>query len=451
MTERAPVRAGILVTGTEVLTGIISDRNGPWLSERLREVGVDAAMIHIVGDRPEDLVASLEYMKREGMAVVITSGGLGPTADDLTAEIVGRFCGREMVLDDELEAKIAEILRPLLRRWPGLDQDALRESNRKQAVIPKGATILDPVGTAPGLVVPPAQSGGGPTVVVLPGPPRELQPMWRTAIQTEAFREAIAGATTYVNGVLRLFGIPESEIASTLRAAEADGLELEPLEITTCLRRGEIEVSTRYEPPGEDAYGKLVQFIRDRHSDTLFSEDGSTVDDQVIALLSGRTVAVAESCTGGMMSARLTDRGGSSAYFLGGVVAYSNEAKIEHVGVDAELIARFGAVSTEVAEALADGAAERFGAEIGIGITGIAGPDGGTKEKPVGTVCFSVSSRDGRRITRAARLPGDRADVRDRSTTVAMHLLRRLLKGGGEVLLPGAGVDADADEVAEPS
>jgi nicotinamide-nucleotide amidase len=451
MSERAPVRAGILVTGTEVLTGIISDRNGPWLSERLREVGVDAAMIHVVGDRPEDLLASLEYMRREGMAVVITSGGLGPTADDLTAEIVGRFCGREMVLDDELEAKIAEILRPLLRRWPGLDQDALRESNRKQAVIPKGATILDPVGTAPGLVVPPMQPGDGPTVVVLPGPPRELQPMWRTAIQTDAFRDAIAGATTYVNGVLRLFGIPESEIASTLRAAEAAGLELEPLEITTCLRRGEIEVSTRYEPPAEDAYEKLVQFIQERHSDTLFSEDGSTVDEQVIGLLAGRTVAVAESCTGGLMSARLTDRGGSSAYFLGGVVAYSNEAKIEHAGVDAELIARYGAVSTEVAEALADGAAERFGAEIGIGITGIAGPDGGTKEKPVGTVCFSVSSHDGRRITRATRLPGDRADVRDRSTTVAMHLLRRLLGGEAEVLLPGASVDTEAGEVAEQS
>jgi nicotinamide-nucleotide amidase len=451
MSERAPVRAGILVTGTEVLTGIISDRNGPWLSERLREVGVDAAMIHVVGDRPEDLLASLEYMRREGMAVVITSGGLGPTADDLTAEIVGRFCGREMVLDDELEAKIAEILRPLLRRWPGLDQDALRESNRKQAVIPKGATILDPVGTAPGLVVPPVAPGGGPTVAVLPGPPRELQPMWRTAIQTDAFREAIAGATAYVNGVLRLFGIPESEIASTLRAAETAGLELEPLEITTCLRRGEIEVSTRYEPPAEEAYEKLVQFIQERHSDTLFSQDGSTVDEQVITLLAGRTVAVAESCTGGLMSARLTDRGGSSAYFLGGVVAYSNEAKIKHAGVDAELIARYGAVSTEVAEALADGAAERFGAEIGIGITGIAGPDGGTNEKPVGTVCFSVSSRDGRRITRATRLPGDRADVRDRSTTVAMHLLRRLLGGEGEVMLPGASVDTEADEVAEQS
>ncbi len=444
MTERAPVRAGILVTGTEVLTGIITDRNGPWLSERLREVGVDAAMIQIVGDRTDDLLASLEYMRREGMAVVITSGGLGPTADDLTAEIVGRFCGREMVLDDELEAKIAEILRPLMRRWPGLDQDALRESNRKQAVIPKGSTILDPIGTAPGLVVPPAQAGGGPTVVVLPGPPRELQPMWGTAIETAAFREAIAGSTTYVNGVLRLFGIPESEIASTLRAAEAADLELEPLEITTCLRRGEIEVSTRYEPPDEHAYQELVRFIRERHSDTLFSEDGSTVDDQVIALLSERSVAVAESCTGGLMSARLTDRGGSSAYFRGGVVAYSNEAKIEHVGVDAELIARHGAVSTQVAEALADGAAERFGADIGIGITGIAGPDGGTKEKPVGTVCFSVSLREGRRITRSTRLPGDRADVRDRSTTVAMHMLRRLLKGEGDI-----SGDAKAGGVAE--
>ena len=433
MSERAPVRAGILVTGTEVLTGIISDRNGPWLSERLREVGVDAAMIQIVGDRSDDLLAALEYMRRQGMAVVITSGGLGPTADDLTAEIVGEFCGREMVLDDELEAQIAEILRPLMRRWPGLDPEAIRESNRKQAVIPKGATILDPIGTAPGLVVPPAQPGGGPTVVVLPGPPRELQPMWRTAIATDAFREAIAGATTYRVGVVRLFGIPESEIANTLRAAEDDGLELEPLEITTCLRRGEIEVSTRYEPPAEDAYEELVRFIRDRHRDTLFSEDGATVDDQVIALLAGRTVAVAESCTGGLMSARLTDRGGSSAYFLGGVVAYSNEAKIEHVGVDAELIARHGAVSTQVADALADGAAERFGADIGIGITGIAGPDGGTKEKPVGTVCFSVSSREGRRITRSTRLPGDRADVRDRSTTVAMHLLRRLLRGEGDV------------------
>src|SRR5205823_4079367 len=185
--------------------------------ERLREVGVDAAMIEIVGDRPEDLVSALEYMAREGVALIVTSGGLGPTADDLTAEIVGRFAGREMVLDDRLEERIAEILAPMMTRWHGLDPEAIRASNRKQAVIPEGSTVLDPVGTAPGLVVPPA-SGSGPTVVVLPGPPRELQPMWRKAAETEAFRAAIAGAPAYQRGILRLFGIPESEIANTLRA-----------------------------------------------------------------------------------------------------------------------------------------------------------------------------------------------------------------------------------------
>jgi nicotinamide-nucleotide amidase len=426
--SQAPVRAGILITGTEVLTGIIFDRNGPWLSERLVEHGVDAAMIQIVGDRREDLRAALEYMGDQGMAVILTSGGLGPTADDLTAEIVGAFAGREMVLDDELEGKIGEILRPLMSRWPGLDEQAIRTSNRKQAVIPRGSTILDPVGTAPGLVVPPAD-GAGPTVVVLPGPPRELQPMWETARATDAFRSAIAGATTYRTGIVRLFGIPESEIANTLRAAEDSGLTLDDLEITTCLRRGEIEVSTRYEPPVEDEYDALIAFIADRHSDTLYSRDGSTVDDQVIGLLAGRTVAVAESCTGGLMSARLTDRGGSSEYFLGGVVAYSNDAKVQCAGVDPAMIERHGAVSTQVAEALADGAAARFGAEIGIAITGVAGPGGGTEEKPVGFVCFSVSARDGGRITRSARLPGNRSDIRDRSTTVAMHLLRRLLTG----------------------
>ncbi len=423
-----PVRAGILITGTEVLTGIISDRNGPWLSEQLREIGVDAAMIQIVGDRPDDLLAALRFMQEEGMAVIVTSGGLGPTADDLTAEIVGRFSGREMVLDHELEERIGEILRPMIKRWPDLDPDAVRESNRKQAVIPRGATVLEPVGTAPGLVVPPLD-GAGPTIVVLPGPPRELQPMWESARATEAFRTATAGATTYRNRIVRLFGIPESEIANTLRAAQAAGLSLEPLEITTCLRRGEIEIATRFEPPAEPDYDALVEFIAQRHADTLYSRDGSTIDEQVAALLAGHTIATAESCTGGMLAARLTDLPGSSSYFMGGVVAYSNEAKSNLVDVDRTLIEGFGAVSTEVAEALADGAAARFGADIGVGITGVAGPDGGTEAKPVGFVCISVSRRDGGRITRSTRLPGGRADVRDRSVTVAMHLLRRLLQG----------------------
>jgi nicotinamide-nucleotide amidase len=434
-------RAGILITGTEVLTGIISDRNGPWLSERLREIGVDAAVIQIVGDRPQDLVAALEFMRDQGLALIVTSGGLGPTADDLTAEVVGRFSGREMVLDARLEERIAEILAPMMRRWPGLDLDAIRASNRKQAVIPEGATVLDPVGTAPGLVVPP-RDGAGPTVVVLPGPPRELQPMWTMAVATDAFRAAIAGATTYKNEIMRLFGIPESEIANTLRAAEERGIALAELEVTTCLRRGEIEIATRYEPPAQAVYDAFVQFVRERHADTLFSVDGSTIDEQVAQLLAGRRIATGESCTGGMLAARLTDRAGSSAYVAGGVVAYSNEAKTALLGVDAGLIGRVGAVSTEVAEALADGAMERFDADVGAGITGVAGPDGGTEEKPVGLVCFSVVERGGERITRSVRLPGGRADIRDRSTTVAMHLLRRLLRGEAREPLPGPGGDS---------
>ncbi len=433
-------RAGILVTGTEVLTGIISDRNGPWLSERLRELGVDPAMIEIVGDRPEDLLVALEGMRDAGMSLIVTSGGLGPTADDLTAEIVGRFCGREMVLDNSLEERIAEILRPLMRRWANLDQEAVRRANRKQAVIPAGSTVLDPVGTAPGLVVPSQPNGTGrpgPTVVVLPGPPGELRPMWESAVGTEAFRAATAGATHYRREIVRLYGLPESEIAATLEAAAADGLELGGLEITTCLRRGEIEIATRYEPAAQQDYDALLDFIRTRHGRMLFSEDGSTVDDQVAELLLSRggTVAAAESCTAGLLAARLTERPGSSAYVLGGGVVYSNEAKTLLAGVPAELIARDGAVSVAVARELASGIAARLGATIGVGITGIAGPGGGTPDKPVGLVCISVWSDDGRRITRAPQMPGSRADVRDRSVTVAMHLLRRLLLG-----------DADADE-----
>jgi len=244
-----------------------------------------------------------------------------------------------------------------------------------------------------------------------------------------------SGATTYRRGLVRLFGIPESEIANTLRAAQDAGLSLEPLEITTCLRRGEIEVTTLYEPPAQPAYDALIEFITARHADTLFSSDGSTIDEQVAALLTGHTIAVAESCSGGLLAARLTDLAGASAYFAGGVVAYSNEAKSALVGVDPGLIERVGAVSAEVADALADGAAARLRAEVGVGITGVAGPGGGTEEKPVGLVFISVCGPGGARVARSLRLPGGRADVRERSVTVSMHLLRALLRGEAD---PGA-------------
>ncbi|TFV54571.1 competence/damage-inducible protein A [Mycobacterium sp. PS03-16] len=417
-------RAGIVVTGTEVLTGRVQDRNGPWVADRLLELGVELAHITICGDRPADIEAQLRFLAAEGVDLIVTSGGLGPTADDLTVATVARFCGRELVLDTVLEARIADILRGLMGRYRGVDFDAVLAANRKQAMVPAGATVLDPVGTAPGVVVP-----GSPTVLVLPGPPRELQPMWRTAVQTAALQQAIAGRTEYRQETVRMFGLPESGLAETLRDAERDLAGFDRLEITTCLRRGELEIVTRYEPDAAGAYRELLALLRDRHGDAVFSEDGSLVDDQVAALLAGHTIATAESCTAGLLSARLTDRAGSSAYVAGGVACYSNAAKVELLGVDAALIDAHGAVSEPVAAAMADGALRRFGADVAVAITGIAGPGGGSEDKPVGTVCFCVRHADGRTVTRTTRMPGDRTDVRERSTTVAMHLLRRVLSG----------------------
>jgi competence/damage-inducible protein CinA-like protein len=422
-------RAGIVVTGAEVLTGRVQDRNGPWLADRLLELGIELAHITICGDRPADMEAQLDFLAGQGVDLVMTSGGLGPTADDLTAEVVGRFQGREMVLDEELEERIAEILRPLMKRWRNLDFDAVRAANRKQAVVPKGAFVIEPAGTAPGLVVPPADGREGPTVVVLPGPPRELHAMWPAAVESAEFAAATLGRTDYEQKTLRLFGIPESEIAETLRVAEGRVSGLDALEITTCLRRAELEVVIRHEPDSAHAYAELAGLIAERHGPMLFSTDGSSVDDQVDKLLAGRRIGVGESCTGGLMGARLTQRPGTSAYMAGSVVAYSNEAKIELLGVDPALIERHGAVSPEVAAALADGAMSRFGADVGVGITGVAGPDGGTEEKPVGYVCWCVRTAEGHEMARDIRLPGDRAEIRDRATTVAMHMLRRLLRG----------------------
>jgi len=421
-------RAGIVVTGTEVLTGRVRDRNGPWLSDRLLELGVELAHITICGDRAEDMEAQLRFMADQGVDLIITSGGLGPTADDLTIEVVARFAGRPLYLDAELEERIADILKPLMDRFRGLDFEAVRASNRKQALVPEGAEIIYPAGTAPGLVVPPL-NGDRPTVVVLPGPPRELHEMWEVATAKEPFRAAIGGRTRYEQHTLRLFGIPESEIASTLRVAEQELPGFGELEITTCLRRGEVEVVVRNEPGSAPARAALERLVAERHAGSLFSADGSTVDEQVAGLLAGRRVGLAESCTAGLMAARLTERPGSSEYVMGGAVVYSNEAKTALLGVDAGLIERFGAVSPQVAEAMADGALERFDADTAVAITGVAGPGGGSEDKPVGYVCWCVKVGDGSSLARDVRIPGDRGEIRDRSTTVAMHLLRRLLRG----------------------
>jgi nicotinamide-nucleotide amidase len=423
------IRAGIVVTGTEVLTGRISDANGPWLSEQLAEHGVEVAHILIVADRPDDLEAVLRFLAEEGMDLIVTSGGLGPTADDLTAEVVARFAGREMVLDDEMMGKIEAILRNFARRF-NTDVEALKEANRKQAMVPVGATPLDPVGTAPGLVVP----AGKQVVVVLPGPPRELQPMWPVAVATGPVQAVLGRATPLHGYTLRLFGTPESEIAKSLREIEADGVEIAAVEITTCLRRGEIEIDVRYRDDAATIAAAVREGLAARHQRHLFSLDGETIDSQVARLLAGRRLGLAESCSGGLLAARITDRPGASAYMAGSVVSYSNEAKVGLLGVDPDLIERHGAVSPEVAEAMAIGAIERFGADVAVSVTGIAGPDGGSEEKPVGYVCFNARLADGTAIAREPTIPGGRADIRERSALVGMHLLRILL-GDGEAPL----------------
>lgn len=414
-------RAGILVTGTEVLTGRVADRNGPWLAERLLELGVELAHITICGDRPADIIAQLGFLRGEGVDLIITTGGLGPTADDTTMATVARFCGRDLLLDPRMESTIAAVVRKWMARFPDLETDAVKAANKKQAMLPEGATVLDPVGTAPGAVIP-----GEPTVVVLPGPPKELQAMWPHALASAAVARAISGRTVYQQATVLMFGVAESGLAETLRLA-GDIPGFEDLEITTCLRRGELEIVTRYEDRSAEAYRQLTELLRERHGAAIFSEDGSTIDEQVAALLTGRRIATAESCTAGLLAARLTDRPGSSAYVAGGVVAYANEAKTALLGVDPDLIAVNGAVSAEVAEAMALGALNRFGADTAVAITGVAGPGGGTEEKPVGTVWFAIAVAGAPVTTRCVRVPGERPDVRDRSTTVAMHLLRRTL------------------------
>jgi len=419
------VRAGIVVTGTEVITAVISDRNGPWISERLGELGVEVSHIVCVADRSDDVASALRFLASEGADLIVTSGGLGPTADDLTAEVVAGFAGRKLVLDTGMEARIAVILADFAKRM-SFDPEALREANRKQAMVPEGATAVDPAGTAPGLIVP---VEGGPTVIVLPGPPRELQQMWPRALATAEARAVLDEATPYQAFSLRLFGIPESEIAKTLREI-GDEIDLSPLEITTCLRRAELHIDVRHRDDGGEARERLIEGILTRHGKFLFSDDGSSLDEQVAALLrQGHRIGLAESCTAGLVAARLTLPPGASEYVAGGVVAYSNEAKTELLGVPAELIEAGGAVSPEVALAMADGALEHFQADVAIGVTGIAGPGGGTEEKPVGYVCICVKSSDGTAIARDPVLPGNRAEVRDRSATVALHLLRRLLRG----------------------
>ncbi|MFA4927646.1 MAG: competence/damage-inducible protein A [Patulibacter sp.] len=431
-------RATVIVTGTEVLGGWVSDRNGPWLARQLGALGVEHVSTVTVGDRPADLRAALEHARDQGYELIVTSGGLGPTEDDLTAATVAEFAGRPAALDEALEGRIWAILEPLSKRWKQISQEAIRSANRKQAMVPAGATVLEPVGTAPGLIVPPTDDDPSrpptPTVVVMPGPPSELKPMWKTAEQQPAFRAAISEAVTLRESTWRLFGLPESEIANTMKSAREVGIPIDDLEITTCVHRGELEVVTRWTPEADAVASAFEEFVGDQHAETLFSTDGRRIDEIVLDLLRERewTIATAESCTGGLVAGRLTDRAGASDVVVGGIVSYSNAVKMRVLGVDAEDLRDHGAVSAIVAQQMAQGALNRLGAKIAVSTTGIAGPGGGSDAKPVGTVYVAVETVDGLSLVRHVQMPGDRAAVRDRTVTAALHMVRRVLLGEGE-------------------
>jgi len=412
-------RAYIVVTGSELVRGERTDRNGPFLAREALRIGLEPARIAIVGDAPEELEAAV----REGVAaeVCLVSGGLGPTHDDRTVEMVARALGRELHVDPELEEKIESVSRAAAERLRRPYADFV-PGVTKQATVPEGAISLGLAGTAPGLLV---AHGDGRVVVVLPGPPAELQRLWPNALETDAFRTLLARTQPPGRRTLRFFGVGESSVAQALAEAGGDG---GGVEATICARDFEIHVDLVVEPGADARADELEAAFVPPIERWLFSRDERPIEDHVLSLCRARglSLATAESCTGGMVAARLTSIPGSSEVFLGGVVAYSDDVKRAELDVPAEILETHGAVSAEAAEAMARGARERLGADVAVAVTGIAGPGGGTPEKPVGLVYLHAEGPDGG-IAREFSFPGDRASIRARSAVGALHLVRRLL------------------------
>jgi nicotinamide-nucleotide amidase len=412
-------RAAIVVTGSELVRGERDDRNGPFLAAELVRLGLEPERITIVGDRPEDL----EQAFRQGFAadLCLVSGGLGPTHDDRTIELVARVAGRALALDEALEREIEGVSRMIADRL-GRPYGDFSTGVRKQATLPEGALSLGLAGTAPGVVL----EANGCVVVVLPGPPRELRRLWPRALGTEPVRRVLDRAPSRERIVLRFFGTPESAVAEALADAGGDG---DGVEVTICAREFEIHVDLVVEPGAEERATAISGSLREQLARYLFSEDERTIAEIALDLCRARglTLATAESCTGGMVAARLTSVPGSSDVFVGGVVAYANTVKASELGVAQKVLGQHGAVSAETAAAMAHGVRARLGVDVGVAVTGVAGPNGGTEEKPVGLVFVHAVGPDGEEARRT-ELPGDRDMVRGRATAASLHLVRRLLE-----------------------
>jgi nicotinamide-nucleotide amidase len=412
-------RGFIVVTGSELVRGERRDLNGPFLAMELLRQGVEPARISIVGDREEELADALA--EGLGADLCVVSGGLGPTHDDRTVELVARAAGVGLRLDEALHEQIGDISRGFAERLgrPYVDFEA---GVRKQATIPEGAHSLGLAGTAPGLVL----EHGSTVIVVLPGPPAELQRLWVAALESEPVRRVLAGAQPPELRRLRFFGASESAVAKALAEAGGDG---DGVEATICARDFEIHFDLVVDSGAEARADELARRLVDPLERYLFSRDESPIEALVLDLCrsEGWTLGAAESCTGGMVAERLTSIPGSSDVFLGAVVAYSDEVKALELGVPPEVLERHGAVSAETAGAMAAGARERLGADVAVAVTGIAGPGGGSEEKPVGLVFLHAEGPAGSRSADFV-FPGDRGSIRRRAAVTALHLLRRLLQ-----------------------
>jgi nicotinamide-nucleotide amidase len=411
-------RAVVVVTGSELVRGDRQDLNGPFLAAELLRRGIEPARIVIVGDREDELAEALAEGLRADLCVV--SGGLGPTHDDRTVELVARAAGVPLRVDDELQREIGDISRRFAQRMgrPYVDFEA---GVRKQATVPEGSLSLGLAGTAPGLVLEARES----VVVVLPGPPAELQRLWAEAAGSEPVQRVLARAQPPEVRLLRFFGTSESAVAKALADAGGDG---DGVEATICARDFEIHVDLYVEPGAEGRADQLAARLVAPLERYLFSRDERRVEELVLdaCRAEGLTLATAESCTGGMVAERLTSVPGSSKVFLGAVVSYADAVKESELGVPGELLERHGAVSAEVAAAMAAGARARLGADVAVAATGIAGPGGGSSDKPVGLVYLHAEAPFGSRSADFV-FPGDREGIRRRAAVTALHLVRRLL------------------------
>jgi nicotinamide-nucleotide amidase len=413
------LRAVVVATGSELVRGDVRDANGSFLASEAVRLGFDPTRILVVGDRPEELRTVLAEALAAPLCIV--SGGLGPTHDDRTAELVAEVAGVALELRPELEAEIEAVSRAFAARR-GRDYVEFEPGVRKQATLPVGAVSLGLAGTAPGFVLPTAAG----VVVVLPGPPGELRRLWPRALDTEPFRGLQARTEAPRRQTLRFFGLGESTVAQAFSRAGGDG---GGVEVTICARDFEIHVDLIVSPEGDERARALEDALASELAPFLFSRDERPVEQIVVDLCRAQEVSLgtAESCTGGLVATLVTALPGSSAVFHGAIVSYANSVKEEALGVPAALLAAHGAVSPEVAQAMAHGAREALGVDVAVSVTGVAGPDGGSAEKPVGLVYFHAVAPWGEE---ALRIEGaaDRETVRQRAAKSALHLVRRLLE-----------------------